>query len=260
MTTRIKNILGIAAVLALLSFAYAVVQYAGAYSSSIEPSSYRSFTVSAEGKVTAIPDIAEFRASVITEGGTDLGALRDENTEKVNGMIAFLKEQEVEREDIQTVTYNIEPRYKYYRCDDRVRAVEPCLPPEIVGYSIRQTITVKIRDFSVIGMVLSGVVEYGANSVSQFRFTIDDRTLLEAEARARAIAKAREKARTIARGGGFSVGKILSITEGYTPVYPRSFAVAVGEGYESGGDAAVQSIEPGSQEITVQMTVRYEIR
>ena len=46
--------------------------FANIYSKSIEPSSYRSFSVSGEGKITAIPDVAQFTFSLITEGGKTL--------------------------------------------------------------------------------------------------------------------------------------------------------------------------------------------
>ena len=59
--------------------------------------------------------------------------------------------------------------------------------------------------------------------------------------------------------GGFNLGKILSISENSSPIFYRaakSFGVSAGE------DTAIISpdIEPGSQEITVGVTISYEIR
>ena len=90
MTQKVKNILGIAIIAALLCFAYAVVNYVSSYSRSIEPSSFRSFSVSAEGKTTAVPDIAKFSFSVITEGDTDISLLQEENTQKMNQAVKFV--------------------------------------------------------------------------------------------------------------------------------------------------------------------------
>ena len=140
----------------------------------------------------------------------------------------------------------------------RREGVEPCPPPEIVGYSIRQTASVKIRDFETIGDTLAGVVQNGANSVSQLSFTIDDPTEVRHEARKIAIERAQEKAQRIAEAAGFEVGRLLGIDEsgGLPPIYRM-------EGLGGAADfaqAAAPKIEPGSQEVSVTVTLRYEIR
>ncbi|HRY62737.1 MAG TPA: SIMPL domain-containing protein, partial [Candidatus Paceibacterota bacterium] len=184
----VKKLFALAVFLMFLSFAYSAFIYAGAYADSIQPGSYRSFSVSGEGKVTAVPDIASFTFSVITEGGKDLGALQKENTEKMNKAIEFIKGKDVESKDIKTSNYSLNPRYQYFDCARPLTSsVQPCPPPEIVGYTINQTVSVKIRDFSKIGEIMSGVVAVGANNVSQLSFGIDDQTMVEAGARSEAI-------------------------------------------------------------------------
>lgn len=254
--SKIKNYLGIAIVLAIFLFAVGYLSYVNTYSKSIQPSSFRSFSVTGEGKVTAIPDIAQFTFSVITQGGKDIAALQKENTDKTNKAITFLKAQNIDAKDIKTTSYNLEPRYQYYDCDRIMGSVEPCPPPEIVGYTITQTVSVKIRDFTKIGTIFSGVVDNGANSVSSLSFTIDDPTAVENQARDEAIAQARGKAELVAKAGGFRVGRLISIEEGYQPFY----------GYGLGGGTKAESvvpapiIEPGSQEVTINVTLRYEIQ
>ena len=76
MDIKIKNYLGIGGVVLMAAFSLAALWYVKSYSLVIEPSSFRSFTVSGEGKVVAIPDVAEFSFSVLTQGGKDLGALQ----------------------------------------------------------------------------------------------------------------------------------------------------------------------------------------
>ena len=75
MDKKIKNHLGIGALVSMVILAISSLLFANIYSKSIEPSSYRSFSVGGEGKVVAIPDVAQFSFSVITEGGKDIGAL-----------------------------------------------------------------------------------------------------------------------------------------------------------------------------------------
>ncbi|MFA5083762.1 MAG: SIMPL domain-containing protein [Candidatus Paceibacterota bacterium] len=262
MSNKIKNYLGVAIIIGLLFVAYAAVSYVRTYSRSIQPSSFRSFSVSAEGTVVAVPDVAQFTFGVRTEGGLNIADLQTENTKKVNQAIDFVKANGVEAKDIKTTNYSLNPRYQYYDCSSRpVSSATPCPPAEIVGYTVSQTVLVKIRDFEKIGDILAGVVENGANEVSSLSFTIDDPTLVQDQARNEAIAKAKVRAVAVAKAGGFSLGRLLSIDEGYTPVY-YDYAVktASGMGGAISESAPAPTIEAGSQEVSVTMTLRYEIQ
>jgi len=268
MNERIKDVLGVVVILGLVFFAYVIWVYVDAYSKSIEPSSFRSFQISAEGKEVAIPDIAEFTFSVITEGGTNLQALQTQSSEKTNAAIEYVKSQGVEAKDIKTQGYNVNPRYQYFDCKPRplpigegVLVPEACPPAEIVGYTISQTVSVKVRDLQKAGVLLSGVVDNGANNVSQLFFTIDDRDAVESRARAQAIEKAKVKAEAVAKAGGFRVGRLLSIQESgspYDPLYELDRALEQGIG--GAAPSVAPKVEPGSQDVTVNVTLRYEIQ
>lgn len=269
MNTTVRNALGVALVIAVLLGGYAAIAYVRAYGRSIDPSSLRSFTVSADAKEVAVPDIAQFTFSVITEGGTNLAKLQTDNTNKVNAIIDFVKSKNVDAKDIRTSYFNLSPRYQGYACasppyDPYGRPVptQPCPPPDIVGYTINQTVEVRVRKFEDLGNLLSGVIEKGANSVSQLNFTVDDPTNIQNRAREKAITKAREKAELVAKAGGFSVGRLISIDENQYPYqpYPQQLYAEKG-GIGGGGDvtAVPPTIEPGSQEVYVSVFLRFEI-
>ncbi len=259
MNNKIKNYLGVAVIIVLLFTAYAALSYVKTYSRSIQPSSFRSFSVSAEGKIVAIPDVAQFTFGVKTEGGKNIADLQKENTEKINKAIEFVKSNDVDAKDIKTTNYSLNPRYQYYSCPHPESSVTPCPPPDIVGYTITQTVSVKIRDFAKIGDILAGVIENGANEVSSLSFAIDDQTLVQDQARNEAIAKAKTRALSVAKAGGFRLGRLLSIEEGYAPVY-YGYETMKAAGIGGGADSLPSpTIEAGSQEVTVTMTLRYEI-
>jgi len=259
MNEKIKNFIGATIIFSLFILAYSALSYVKSYSKSVDFSFSQSFLVSGEEKVIVIPDVAKFTFSVISQGGKDIGRLQKENTEKTNKAIEFLKSQGTEPKDIKTQGYNLEPRYQYFSCPKPLDEVSrPCSPPEIVGYTITQNVGVKVRDFSRIGDVLGGVVENGANSVSQLSFEIDDPVKLQNEAREKAILQAKEKAALIAKAGGFRIGKLLSIEEGFIRPFARFEALGKG-GEEVPVLTPSPIIEPGSQEITVNVTLRYEI-
>lgn len=253
MSENIKNILGIALIAASLAFAFASVGYV------LNQPDYseRTFSVSGEGEAIAVPDVGNFTFSVLTEGGTNLTALQEDNTEKSNAVINYLKKSGVDEEDIKSQNYSVSPRYQYNRCSSED---EVCPPRQIVGYTIRHTVSVKVRELEDAGSLLSGVVQNGANTVSQLTLSIDDPTELENEARAQAMEKAREKAEAIAKAGKFRIGKLISVSENL-PYQPRAYALDTFEAAGLGGAGApVPSIEPGSEKVTVNVMLTYEIK
>jgi hypothetical protein len=248
MNNTIKSYAFAVGILAMAALGVSALLSAFSYGKSVYPA--RTFSVQAQGKVTVIPDIASLNFTVLTEGGTNLGLLQQENTQKANAAIAFAKGQGIDEKDIKTSAYNIQPRYQYSRCFERDSV---CPPPEIVGYSINQMVELKIRDFEKIGTILAGLVGKGANTVSGISFGVDEPEMVQNEARTQAIKKAKEKARTLAAAGGFRLGSLLSIEEGGVSPIPFYTLEAQSKG-------EIPTIEPGSQDITVSVSLRYEIR
>lgn len=264
MDTTIKNIIGLAVIIGILAGIYTAVSYVNSYSQSVDFSSSRSFAVIGEGKSVAIPDIASFTFSVISEG-KDIAGLQKDNTNKTNSIIELIKSQGVADKDIKTQNYNLSPRYQYYSCPvsgfpqfSQNIPVRPCPPAEIAGYTITQTVSVKIRDFVKIGAILSGAAQKGANQISQLEFSIDDPVVLQNKSKQEAIEKARQQAEAIAQAGGFKIGRLISVDENSASPYPARIMGVYAEKASSVATPSV--IEPGSQEITATVTLRYEIK
>jgi len=243
---------------ALVIFALSTIAFVYSYARTMQPAS--AFTVMGEGKAVMVPDTAKFTFTVLTEGGKDPIKSQQENTAKVNEIIKYLKEQGIESKDIKTEGYYLNPQYSYSPC----REGSTCPPPKINSYSVNQTTSVKTKDFDKAGELLAGVVSKGANQVSGIELTVDDRTAIENEARMEAMTQATQKARTIAKSGGFKLGRLLSVDE-YSPGNPIPM---YGGGYGGGSDISMMpkeilpsvDIQPGSQEVIVNVTLRYEIR
>jgi hypothetical protein len=284
MDLRIKNALGIVGVIAIALIAIATWNGVGAFSRSATAGA--TFSVSGQGKSVGVPDVAQFSFSVTNEGGKDIGTLQKDNTTKTNEAIAFLKSSGVDAKDIETMGYDIQPRYQSYNCrpgvvyqaapssayangndnpalataSPAIAPVQPCPPASIVGYTVTQTVQVKVRDFSKTGDIIAGVTAKGANSVSGLNFTTDDSTKLQNEARSKAIQNAREQAEMMAKAGGFTLGRLISVNEGggYVPMYKSYDAeMSVAAGNQA---APAPSIEPGSQQMNAQVTLTYEIK
>jgi uncharacterized protein YggE len=269
MTSKIKEILWASLIIVALVFAYGVVRYVTSYSNSLVYS-VPAFSVSADGKVTAVPDVAQFSFSVITEGGTDLANLQKTNTEKTDKVVTFVKGKGVDAKDIKTLQYNIEPRYQYSSCGYvgytyymNETAYRDCPPPAIVGYTVTQSVSVKIRDLTKVGDILGGIVDNGANSVSQLSFVVDDPVKYENQAREEAMQKAKEKAIALASAGGFKIGKLLSVDTYLSSPQPAYYGYdGIGAGGGGGAESTVKTltVEPGSEEVIVNVNLRYEIK
>jgi uncharacterized protein len=256
MDQKLKNYVGIAAILALVLVGYSATRFAESYSHGANNNASGGFTVSGEGKVVTVPDVAQFSFSVITQGGKDLAKLQQDNTTKVNKTLSYIKAQGVKKEDIKTSGYHIEPRYQYYPCDGR----GICRPAEIVGYNVNQSVTVKVRDFEKAGALLAGSVQNGANSVSQLQFTMDNPEAARSLAKAEAIKNARNQAEIIAKAGGFKIGRLLSVDYGENGSQPMPYMAREKMMNEVALDAGGPMIEPGSQEVIMTAHVRFEIK
>ena len=276
MNQNIKNVLWVVVMLTAVAIGYAAISFVHSYGESIQPSSFRSFSVTGQGKAIAIPNVAEFTFTVITQGGKDVASLQSQNTTAANKVISFVKTNGIADKDIQTQYYNVSPDYQTYSCNNTVvpqsygvssggtissQTVVACPPASIVGYTITQTVDVKIRDFTKIGDIMGGVVTNGANQVGQLSFTLDDQTAVQNQAEADAIAKAKTEAEVIAKAGGFRIGRLLNVQTGGNPypVYSENQGI-VPMALSSAKAASTPAIQAGSEEIDMTVTLQYEIQ
>lgn len=258
MPLGMKNVVLGGILLIALAFAFIYYDATLTYKKSVKDTTPRSFFVTGEGKVAAIPNVLQFQFSVITEGDKNIGNLVKDNTTKVEKAMQYLKDNGIADKDIKTEQYSVEPRYHYANCTEK----SPCSPPEIVGYTIRQSVGVKARDLLKVGSLLSGVVTSGANLVAQFNLVVDSTESYQQEARNEAIAKAKQKAEGMAKAAGFTQGRLLSIDEQVNSPYPVPYYGYGMGGAVEGKDAAIAPaapIQPGSQDVVVTVTLRYEI-
>ena len=201
-----------------------------------------------EGKVSAKPDIAIISASIVTQA-VDSKSAQNDNSTKSTKVTEFLKQQKVEDKDIKTSGYNIYPQQKYPPYGGQ---------PTITGYQVTQSFEIKVRDLGNIGTVLSGLVSAGANQVSNLGLQVENPEALRDEARQKAIVDAKQKAKTLEKQVGISLGKVVNFTEN-TGGYPYPMM------YESkamgmGGGGVTPDVPVGENEITISVSLTYQIK
>lgn len=213
-----------------------------------EVESKNNITVSDTGEIYTKPDLAVVVLSTLTEAKTVEQAV-SQNTQKMNKIIEEVKSLDIKEEDLKTLDFNVSPRYEYpegglYRSGQRA----------LVGYEVRQSLQVKIREMDKISSVLDKGTSAGANQVGNLNFIVDNQEEIKEQARAEAIKKAKEKAENIASQLGVDLVRIIDFQENSSmPYYDFMEKSAIGVG--GGGP----QIETGQNKISVTVNITYEI-
>ncbi|MFA6304371.1 MAG: SIMPL domain-containing protein [Patescibacteria group bacterium] len=211
-----------------------------------------SFT--ADAKVFAKPDIAQIQLAVKTERSKDAVTAVKNNTAKMNAVTDKLKELGIEDKDVKTTNYNLSPEYDYTINVGR---------STLAGYSVYQEVTVKIRDLDKVGTIIEAATSAGSNQVGGISFTIDDLTEIKKQARAEAIAKAKEQAKSMAELTGIKLGKLVNVYENTgspMPYYDNGIYSAKTMGMGGAELSVAPTIQTGENEVRVEITLSYEVK
>ncbi len=209
-------------------------------------------TVSGKGEVLVKPDIASVSFGVSAEN-MDVAKAQTESATKINAILAFLKTNGVEDKDVKTTNYSIYPRYDYVKSADIYYGGKQVL----AGYTVSQTVTVKIRKIEDAGKILSGLGGLGATDVSGLSFLVDKEDELKVQARDKAIEDAKTQAKNLAKSLGVKIVKITSFSESGN--YPIYYAKA-GIGAADMTSSVAPQIPTGENTITSNVNITYEIR
>jgi uncharacterized protein YggE len=213
--------------------------------------------VSGHGEALAVPDIATFSFSVVSDKST-VAAAQADATAKANATTKYLTDAGVDKKDIQTSDYSVQPQYDYAQgtCSPGIY----CPGNQVLkGYEVRQSTTVKVRDTAKAGELLAGVGNTGATEVSGLNFTFDNPDAVQTDARSKAIANARSKADALAKQLGVSIVRVTAFSESSGGDYPRPYALDA-QGAGGATKAVAPEISVGQNKVTDDVTVTYEIR
>ncbi len=230
-------------------------------------------TVSGTGNIVATPDIATFDFTV-TNTAASVADAQTQTTAKMNSITDFLKKNNIAAADIQTTDYSIYPQYSYQNIPCPMYAASsasvsggvmiptvatPVCPPSqnvLTGYNVSESITVKIRDLSTAGTILSGIGEFGVTNVSGLSFTENNYDDLVKQAEASAITDAKTNAATLAKNLGVKIVRLVSYSN--QSQSPIMYALPMAASVDS--KAATPEISAGQNKITANASLVYEIR
>jgi len=210
--------------------------------------------LSGHGEVMAAPDTAYVTSGVTSQGATAKDALAA-NTADMNQLIDVLKAAGIGARDIQTSGFSVNPNYIY--SDNRDANGYP-LPPKLAGYTVTNSVTVHVRDISILGKVLDQAVSVGANTISGINFSVEDPSALYDQARKAAFADAKEKADLYAGAAGVTLGAIETISEstGYSAPPVPYMAKAMAAPADA---SAPVPVEAGQLTYSIDVNITWDI-
>jgi len=216
---------------------------------------------SGDATVRRAPDRAWITVTTEVRDGKAAEARR-KNAEAMTAVQAALKTAGVSGDAIRTTGFTLQPEMEYSGGRPSVR-----------NYVVRNQAEVRVDDLDKLADVIDAAnsTKNVAITISNPRYELKDREVVELEAVRAAVAVAMARARAMADGAGQAIVGIVRIQQGGVAVvnlqsqYPRA-AGAAGRGggagdFNANAPASVETpITPGDLEIRASVTVTAAIR
>ena len=193
-------------------------------------------TTVGHGVVTVVPDQASISAGVHTQSTTAADALA-RNAKLMNAVVAALKH--AGGKDLQTQQVSLYPQ-----SDDN---------GNVTGYTADDSVSASAA-VAGAGALVDAAVAAGANTVSGPSLSISDQDARYRDALKKAVEDARAKAQALGEAGGFGVGPVSVVAEQSSVPQPIFERAAVAKA------ADATPVEPGTQDVTADVTVTFRIR
>lgn len=205
------------------------------------PSWAATLTVTGEGVVQTVPDMALVSLGVITQGETAAEAMAA-NADGLAAVLDRLRALGIADKDVQTSTLQLNPNWTNNASGDA---------PMISGYTASNMVTLRVQEIAGLGALLDATVADGANTLNGVSFALSQSGPLQDQARAAAVADAKARAEVLATAAGVTLGAIETITEG-------------GASYGGGPmfktmAAEATPIAAGQVEVSASVTITYQI-
>ncbi len=211
---------------------------------SIQTTKTTQFQATGEGKVAAVPNMATISFAVTKNAGTVAEAQEGTNS-TIQKVMDGMKKLGISDKDIKTTNYSVSPNYQLGSS-------------QISGYTVTQSVDVKVSPLDKVNQALDAVTANGANVVGQVNFGFDEKTQqkLEDQARQEAVADAKAKAESLAKAAGIHLGKVVDVEESGNPmpiIRPMALEKAAGS-----LDTTPTNVTPGENSIETSVTLSYE--
>jgi len=224
-------LVALAAAAAVVAALFAFGRPAAAHGDTAAPDSV---TTLGEGVVTLVPDQATIDAGVHTQATTAAAALAQNATE-MNAVVQALKA--AGGRNLQTEEVSLSPQTD--------------ASGSVTGYTADDSVSA-LAAIADAGKLIDAAVAAGANTIDGPTLSISDYAARYRDALAKAVDDARAKAAALAKEGNFALGAISSVSEQSTSTAPEPL-------FRAASTPAATPVEPGSQDVTADVSVTFRI-
>jgi uncharacterized protein len=207
-------------------------------------STERQISVTGTGTASGTPDMAQIFVGVTTQNSSVSQAVSD-NQKAMTTLLAMLKAQGIADADIRTSNYSLNTE------NPQGVPGKGTTSPEVL-FDVSNQVHVTVRNIANLPTILDRVVAAGANNIFGVTFGITNPTSLQDSAREAAVKDALARAQALAKLEGVTLGDVLSVSESSSSGGPVPMAYGLG-----GGGTPV---EPGAQDVTINLQVTYSIK
>ena len=193
-------------------------------------------TLTGQGQVTAVPNIAVIHLGVLTTG-ENLVNIQSENAQITQSIIQALQRMSIS--DIKTFQYTIDKIYDY----ENGRQVDR-------GYSVRNILEIRTSNLDMVGNIIDTAVNLGANVVDLISFDVSNREYYYQQALNIAVMNAIQKSKSISMNLGIPTDPV--------PTHIVENSVAPIQPFYRQELAATTPIMPGNIKIEANVTVDFE--
>lgn len=194
-------------------------------------------TLTGNGEVTTVPDVAILRLGVQTTG-EQLTDIQNENARISQAILNALEQLNIT--DIKTYQYTIDKRYEYVDGKQIDK-----------GYTVRNIFEIRTNNLDQVGNVIDTAVQYGANVVDFIEFEVSNINSYYFKALDLAIENATQKADMVAESLGLTITPVpIRINESSTVPMPYLNLV-------SRESAVSTPIEPGSKQVNASVVMKF---
>jgi uncharacterized protein YggE len=204
---------------------------------------------SGEAVVHAKPDLARIDFGVTSQAQTAATAAA-QNAKQLESVMAALRKALGPNADIRTVSYSLNPDYRYPREGGK---------PEITGYTATNIVQISTADMAGVGKLVDAATQAGATNVHRLQFTLKDEQAVRAQALAEASRKARANAEAMAAALGLKVVRVLLAQSSTPPVIPVQREMMMARAASMAADQAATPIESGTLEIRANVNLVLEV-
>jgi hypothetical protein len=205
----------------------------------------RTISVQGEGTVSVAPDRAVVRFGVVSRAET-AEAARSQNADAAARAMNAVRDLDIPERRIRMEALQLQPR-REYNPETRQR--------EDKGYEATRQIVVEVDSLDRLPVLVTRVVQEGANRLSGIQYDLSDRDAIRNDALREAAEAARAKADLLATALGASLGPVQQIRE-QSFSFPRPMMRMEAAAMKTADQAAPQPDAYAAGEIEVSASVQ----